>query len=288
MFGVSAALTTPFGPDGTVDCARLNAHIDVLLTEGCSSVTFFGTTGEGASVPADVRLDVLKNAVDHGVDPQQCILCLYGPASGDVTDQISAAMALGVTRFLIPPPYYFGDAPADGLFAWYSSVLGNFENMQAAFLLYHIPQVIGVGLPIDLVRRVKAAFPKLVIGVKDSSGSFENTKNLLELPDLKILIGDERLLAAGVKLGAAGTISGIANLFAAELAQVIKTGQDNPRINHLIDTVLEFPVTPAIKALVAHKYGDPHWCAPTPPLVAIAEDGQKQLTQGFDAVRQET
>ncbi len=287
MFGVSAALTTPFAQDGAVDCAVLNAHIDVLLSEGCSSVTFFGTTGEGASVPARARLEVLKNAVDHGVDPQQCILCLYGPASGDVSDQITAAMALGVTRFLIPPPYYYGDPPADGLFAWYASVLSQFEGTRAAFLLYHIPQVIGVGLPIDLVRRVKAAFPKLVIGVKDSSGSFENTRQLLELPDLKILIGDERLLAAGVKLGAAGTISGIANLFAAELAQVINSGEDNLRINQLIDTVLQFPVTPAVKALVAHKYAVPGWSVTTPPLVTIAENGQNELARGFDSIRQD-
>jgi 4-hydroxy-tetrahydrodipicolinate synthase len=287
MFGVSAALTTPFAKDGAVDCARLNAHIDVLLSEGCSSVTFFGTTGEGASVPAKTRLEALKNAVDHGVDPQQCILCLYGPASGDVTDQINAAMALGVTRFLIPPPFYYSDPPADGIFAWYASVLSKFKGTRAEFLLYHIPQVIGVGFSIDLVRRVKTAFPKLVIGVKDSSGSFENTKQLLELPNLKILIGDERLLAAGVKLGAAGAISGIANLFAAELAQIINSGEDNPRINQLIDMVLEFPVTPAIKALVAHKYGVADWCVTAPPLVGIAENGQKQLARGFDSIRQD-
>ena len=49
-FGLSCATITPFTATGSVDDARLVAHLERRLAEGCSSYTLFGTTGEGASV----------------------------------------------------------------------------------------------------------------------------------------------------------------------------------------------------------------------------------------------
>ncbi len=284
MFGISAALTTPFRTDGTIDFDRLNNHINTLLSEGCSSVTFFGTTGEGASVASDTRLAAVRAAVDARISPDQLILCLHGAAVGDIVTQVNAALAMGVARFLLPPPCYFNDPTEDGLYQWFAAVVSQFDGTGAEFFLYHIPQVIGVALPIDVVKRLKAAYPEVVHGVKDSSGSFENTRELLKLSGLRILVGDERLLADAVKLGAAGAITGIGNLFAAQLNQVVASGADNPQINHLVDVVLGVPVTAAIKALVGYKYGDDSWRRTAPPLTAISDREYDALTRAFDQV----
>ncbi|MFN6985496.1 MAG: dihydrodipicolinate synthase family protein, partial [Rhizobium oryzihabitans] len=42
-FGLSAALTTPFKADGTVDIDAMIAHARRCLENGCDSVTLFGT-----------------------------------------------------------------------------------------------------------------------------------------------------------------------------------------------------------------------------------------------------
>jgi len=56
-------------------------------------------------------------------------------------------------------------------------------------ILYHIPQVTSVGLSIELVDRLKKAFPQQVKGVKDSSGDWANAQALLKHHgDLHILI----------------------------------------------------------------------------------------------------
>ncbi|HEX4883125.1 MAG TPA: hypothetical protein VFX05_03230, partial [Casimicrobiaceae bacterium] len=49
-FGLSCATITPLARDGGVDDARLVAHLERCLADGCSSFTLFGTTGEGASI----------------------------------------------------------------------------------------------------------------------------------------------------------------------------------------------------------------------------------------------
>lgn len=284
MFGISAALTTPFSDDGSVNFIRLNDHIKTVLSEGCSSVTLFGTTGEGPSVTWDERLATLHATIDGGIRPDQIVLGLHGAASADIIKQASTALELGVKFFLLPPPCYFGDPSNKGLAAWFDEILSQFGGSRAKFILYHIPQVIGVGLAIDLVKQTKANHPDIVYGVKDSSGSFSNTEKLLQLPGLEILVGDERQLAACTKIGASGAISGIANVFSTRLARVLATATDDPQINHLVDTALMFPVTPAIKALVAHKYNAPEWCKTAPPLVATSDAGYASICDAYDQV----
>jgi len=284
MFGVSAALTTPVDRNGTICLERLNNHINTVLSEGCSSVTFFGTTGEGASVPKTGRLAALKAAIEAGICPSKIILTVHGAAAGDIVDQVQEALEMEIRRFLLPPPCYYNAPMENGLFDWFSSVLTPFNETPAEFILYHIPQVIGVGIPVALVSRLKMDFPANVYGVKDSSGSFENTKKLLKLPDLKILVGDERLLAASVRLGAAGAISGIANVFANRLDRVVLDGKEDRELDSLVDTILKFPVTPAIKALVSRRYNMADWRQTLAPLQPVSDAEFSVLAAVYDKV----
>ena len=62
-----------------------------------------------------------------------------------------------------------------------------------------------MALSVRLIGRLKAAFPDVVKGVKDSGIDWTATENLLRAhDDLLILIGNERHLASGVRLGAQG------------------------------------------------------------------------------------
>ena len=49
-FGLSCAISTPFAASGTIDMPRLIAHAKQCKSEGCDSITLFGTTGEGFSI----------------------------------------------------------------------------------------------------------------------------------------------------------------------------------------------------------------------------------------------
>ena len=138
--------------------------------------------------------------------------------------------------------------------------------------LYHIPSVTQAPLSIELIERLQAAYPEVVVGVKDSGGDWAYTEKLLGTHgDLILLIGDERHLAAGVRLGAQGAISGLANVHPERLLKLIQTGEDDPPISELVNQILKFPVTPAVKALIAHRQKDPAWLNVRAPLVALTE-----------------
>lgn len=283
-FGISAALTTPFGADGRIDLMRLHNHMNGLLSRGCRSVTLFGTTGEGPSIDVDTRLDILDRVMERGMDPARVNLALHGTSARQVVRQAEAALYLGVTTFLLPPPCYYGQPSDEGLANWFRAVFSQFADTDARFILYHIPQVIGVGVSVSLVQTLKNEFPRQVCGVKDSAGDFAHTSRLLALDDLQILVGDERQLARCAHLGAAGSISGIANLFPQRLVRCLETGREDPAINRIVDTVLQFPVTPAIKAMVAHNYSDQQWRRTAPPLVALNDKAYVRLAEAHDEV----
>ena len=66
-FGLSCALATPFTTDGEVNTELLAAHAKSRLAAGCSSVTLFGTTGEGASLGEPARERTLAALKGHDV-----------------------------------------------------------------------------------------------------------------------------------------------------------------------------------------------------------------------------
>lgn len=282
-FGLSAALTTPFGPDGSIDVPRLVGHAQWCLENGCTSVTAFGTTGEGASIGISGREEVLGALADAGIRGGDVVVCVAASAVEDAVAQANSAFAFGCRGLLLTPPFYFKGIADEGLFAWYGLVLEGLGQAARDIILYNIPSVTQVPLSVELVGRLKEAFPGIVSGVKDSSGDWTFTQQLLAAhSDLSVLIGDERYLAEGVRRGGQGAISGIANVCPAALLPLAEHGQGDERINRLVDEVLRYPVIPAVKTLVAHRTGDTAWLGVKPPLMGLATAEAERLTSLYD------
>jgi 4-hydroxy-tetrahydrodipicolinate synthase len=271
---------------GAVDLRRLADHARWCLAEGCGSVTAFGTTGEGASLGLAARERILGALIGAGIDPRGQIL--GGVAASSIEEAVTQTrqlMEADLRAVLLAPPFYFKGVSDDGLFAWFARVFEGLGGSARDMILYNIPSVTQVTLSPGLIGRLREAFPGVVAGVKDSSGDWPYSEALLERHrDIAILIGDERSLAAGVRKGAQGAISGLANVCPRELSAMIRTGQDDPRLSRLVEAVLAHPVTPAVKALVAHRTGDAAWLAVRPPLVAMGAAEASALGRSFDAI----
>ncbi|MCX7365042.1 MAG: dihydrodipicolinate synthase family protein [Alphaproteobacteria bacterium] len=286
-FGLSVALATPFAEDRSIDLPRLVAHGLQSLADGCASLTVFGTTGEGASLGLNERQRALGALAGAGVDPRSQLV--IGIAASSVEDAIAqgrAGLMLGCPSFLLAPPFYFKGAGDEGLFDWLAAVLTGLGPKASNVILYHIPQVTSVGLSVDLVDRLKKAFPGQVTGVKDSSGDWNNAQALLKQHgDLHILIGDERLLAKAMNLGASGTICGLANI-APDFMQAPVNGIEEPRVNAMIEVVLPYAVTAAVKLLVGQRRNDPvAWSRMRAPLRSLGEAEARKLYAAIDAIR---
>lgn len=285
LFGISAAVATPFDAEGNIDFARLASHSRRLLDEGCSSLTYFGTTGEGPSLSAAERRQTLKEMVRAGVPGDRINAAIIVPALGDAIAEARFGVEIGCNALLVAPPFYFKQPDDDGLFAWFSGLVTALGADCPKIILYHIPQVTAAPLSINLVRRLKQCFPDQIYGVKDSSGDWENGRRLLEMKDMAIMLGDERLLGEASRLGGQGMISGVANFDAATLVRTLATGVSDPALNTLVDTIVSYPVIPAVKVALAHYLGDEAWSRVRAPLLSSDREATNAVVAGLNALQ---
>ncbi|MGR9227835.1 dihydrodipicolinate synthase family protein [Rhizobium leguminosarum] len=284
-FGLSVALATPFDSNGDVAIEAMIEQARRSLAAGCSSVTLFGTTGEGSSIGTQERERVLASMLDSGIAAKQIIVGVLVDAAEDAAMLAGHALSKGARNILLAPPSYFKNVSDDGVFQWFSAVFAILGDKARDIIVYNIPSLTMVPLTVSLIGRLRAAFPNIVIGVKDSSGDWPFTEALLKAHgDLVILVGDERHLARGVRLGGQGAISGMANFVPREVKLMAEEGMDDSRIEDFVEELLKFPVTAAVKTMVTHVTSDEIWLAVRPPLVSISAEGQAQLFRAFDTL----
>jgi 4-hydroxy-tetrahydrodipicolinate synthase len=282
-FGTFCAISTPFHANLTLDHARLASHASDLLSRGCDGIAVFGTTGEGASIAASPRQNTFVALAEAGIDLRRQVVCgIIASAPEEVLTLCRQALENDCRGLLVAPPFYYKGVSEDALYAWFAHLIENLGAAARDIILYHIPSLSAVPLPLALIERLKRSFPAVIIGVKDSSGDWSHTERLLQShTDLAILVGDERHLARAMTLGGSGTICGVANIVPNAIGRMVATGEDDRRIGQLVEAIVALPIMAAIKALLAHQKGDPQWSRMRPPLAALNQAQAGALTEAF-------
>ena len=204
--GVYTAAVTPFRdePGYPVDVDAYLAHVEWLAARGVDGIVAFGTNGEGPSVAAGEKLEVLRAlvAADLGVQIVPTVAEASLPATLAMLAELDDLPAAAV---MVLPPYFFKPASAEGLLAFYEPVV---QATRHPVVLYHIPRF-SVPIPPEVV----GALP--VWGVKDS-GEDADYAPAVVAAGREVLVGTEDDLGARLGRGAAGVVSGLSN-FAPEL-----------------------------------------------------------------------
>lgn len=292
--GVIAPNLTFFNDDLSVATDLYVDHARRLLRDGCAGLAPFGTTGEALSVGIEERIAALKALIEGGIDPKLMI-----PGTGltnlaDTARLSQSCLDAGCAGVMVLPPFYFKDVPDDGLYAYFARLIEMIDRPDLKIYLYHIPQVAGVGIPVDVVRRLRADFPAQIVGIKDSSGVWDNTRALLEIDGLIVYPGSELPLIEALEMGAPGCITATANLNARAVAEVIEAfgSGDRDKARNLHENVKAFRLTvqgyapiPAQKRLLANWLGDDRLANLRPPLLPM---GTGDATALADQLRQAT
>ncbi len=285
--GLWCATLTPVTHDGAIDTARFVAHARWLFAQGVDGIAPFGTTGESASFAVAERRAGLEALLAAGI-PGSRVVAGTGCASLPETVELTRhAVAAGCTACLVLPPFFWKDVCDDGVFAWYAQLIERTADPRLKVFLYHLPQFSAVPLSVDLVARLAAAFPGVVVGVKDSEGNWAHTSALVErVPQLTIVIGHEAHLPQLLRAGGAGTICGVANnqpgLVRALLSPTAGEAEV-ARITRFVEIAFRYPFIAAFKSMAADRYDDPDWCHVRAPLVALSPVQRRSLRDALDA-----
>ncbi|MCP3470838.1 dihydrodipicolinate synthase family protein [Bradyrhizobium sp. CCGUVB1N3] len=284
--GVFCAALTPLDADLAPDHAVFVKHCLRLLSEGCDGIALLGTTGEANSFSASERKALIESVVRAGIAPSKLLPGTGVPALTETVELTRHALSLGVTTVVMLPPFYYKDITDEGLYASYSEVIQRVADVRLKVVLYHIPQMSHQPIPHAVIARLRAAYPDVIVGIKDSSGDFANMTAMIEkFPGFAVLAGADPLLLPLLKKGGAGCITATSNLVARELAYVFRHYNDDDaaleaaqnRIIKARERVSVFPQIASLKTLLAQETGHAGWRRLRPPLLPLSQENADKL-----------
>lgn len=134
--------------------------------------------------------------------------------TGAVTTAESMALyrraeAAGASALSVVTPYY-GAASQDELVTHFTAVA---DAVGVPVIVYNIPARTGNKIAPETLGRLTAV--DNIVGVKDSSGDFDNLLAYLEQAAgrLAVLCGNDALILRALQAGASGSITGVANVY---------------------------------------------------------------------------
>ena len=209
-YGVITPVLTALDENENFNKDAYQKFIDHLIKSGVHGIFSLGTNGEFYAFSFEEKLEIIKAAVE-AVDGRVPVYAGTGCVTTKETVELSKAVeALGGVDCLSVISPYFTAITQDDLYRHYSAVA---KAVNLPILLYNIPARTGNNIAFTTVKKL-AEFDN-IIGIKDSSGNFDNTLKYIENTDprLHVLAGSDSLILWTLKAGGSGAISGCSNVF---------------------------------------------------------------------------
>lgn len=215
--GIIVPILTPMNADESVNLQELRRQIDRLIHAGVHGIFPFGTNGEGYILSTKEKLAVLETCIDqvNGRVPVYAGTGCIATRDTIALSRKAAEMGADVLSVITPS---FAAASQDELYRHYAAIA---EAVDKPILLYNIPARTGNALHPATVE--KLAKIDRIIGVKDSSGNFDNLLQYIERTrgmDFTVLSGNDSLILWTLLAGGKGGIAGCANVFPENMVAI--------------------------------------------------------------------
>ncbi len=284
--GVLAPTVTPFiNQSLEIDLQWTREHLRLLNEKGLDGVVPSGTNGEGPSMSLDERRRLIDVCLENKGDMQ----VVPGTGCASLTDTIELtkyALTSGADSVLVLPPFYFKNPPLKGLLAYFRTLCDKAVPPGKGIILYNIPQISAVAITHELLDGLLESHPECIWGVKDSTGDPDSLRAFVSsYPNLRIFAGSDRLAKLAYELGAAGTISALANIvpeWLKDLREKVASGDDEAaeglekRINRLRELLSIYPMRSTTKYIIHLTMGLPMRQV-RPPEIELTEEEKSKI-----------
>ena len=292
MSGVLSPVITPFKDNLEPDSEKLVNHCRWLLDNNVG-LAVFGTNSEGNSLATQEKIDLLDNLVEAGLPPDRMMPGTGCCALPDTIALTRKALELGCGGVLMLPPFYYKNISDDGLYRSFAEVIERIDDDRLRVYLYHIPPVAQVSVTLPVIERLLKDYPGTVVGIKDSSGDWENTKTMLDQfksEKFHIFPGAETFMLKSLRHGGAGCISATANVNPKAIARLAATWDQNDadeqqaELDRVRSVFQGYVMIPAMKAAVAYYSKTLSWRNVRPPLDPFDDAQTRTLIASLEAL----
>jgi 4-hydroxy-tetrahydrodipicolinate synthase len=217
--GALTAIITPFR-DGEIDERALRDLVEWQIQSGIDGLVPCGSTGESATLSHAEHERVIKITVEQARKRVPVVAGAGSNATAEAIRLTASARELGADGALLISPYY-NKPTQDGIYKHYKMIA---ETVDLPLLIYNIPGRTASNIAPETFARLAAI--KNIVGVKEASGSMDQTSDMLHLcgDKLTILSGDDALTVPLMALGAKGVIATIGNVMPREMHELAAAG----------------------------------------------------------------
>jgi len=254
--GIIPALILPFEESGKINFILLEKQVTYLILAGVNGLFINGTTGEGAWLTTDEKVEAFKVVKEiSGGKVFLCAACIQS-STEMVINEIKAFEKLEPDYIVAVTPYYYSVSQ--------NVIIEHFKKIaqysSTPLIIYNIPQCTHNKIELSTVLRLTQE--ENIAGVKDSSGDFISfTLGVYtSVPESFAWIqGEDYLDGPAFNCGANGIVTGLGNVFIEPYIQMYEEAKKGnaTRINEIqmkINELYEIiqisggKVIPAIKA----------------------------------------
>jgi len=207
--GIVTPMVTPMTADEKINEKELRNQVNRLIKSGISGLFPLGTNGEVYALTTEEKMEVLRIVVDEA---KKRVPVYAGTGCIGTKETIALsrkAKAAGADVLSIVSPYFVA-VSQDDLIRHYSAIA---ESVDLPIVLYNMPARTGNNIEYTTVQKL-ARYPNIV-GIKDSSGNFDNTLRYIEDTDkrLAVMAGNDSLILWTLQAGGSGGIAGWSNVY---------------------------------------------------------------------------
>ncbi|GAA6049621.1 hypothetical protein JCM3770_005039 [Rhodotorula araucariae] len=214
--GVYAPLNTFYNDDESLDLDTFKQHAQFVAAAGVGLVAL-GSMGEAVQLTHDERNAIIAAArealnADSALDDIPLIVGTGASSTRETIQLTREAAELGADfAMVIAPGYFAGALSKQALKQFFVDVA---EASPIPVIVYNFPGAsAGIDIDSDLMTEIAAA-SRNIVGTKLTCGSVGKISRLTTLrEDFAVLGGFVDILAPSIYVGAAGGITGLANIF---------------------------------------------------------------------------
>lgn len=220
--GLWVPVVTPFEND-ELDMVSYEKLVNHYINEGVHGLMPLGTTGETPTLSEKEYEEIVSKTMEVVNGRVPVIIGLGGNCTRSVIDKLKVAEKHKVQGILSVSPYY-NRPDQRGIYEHFKKIS---ESTDLDIVLYNIPYRTGRNMENETILRLSEE--KNIVGVKDASGDFNKTiELLLNKPDeFSVLSGEDNLFYSSLLLGGDGGVTASAHLKTRDFIKVYDYIQNN-------------------------------------------------------------
>ena len=148
--GVFPILATPFTDDGRIDVAGQLSLVDHLLEQGAHGLGAFGNAGEGYTLSAAEKCELLDAIVRHVAERVPVVVGVGATGTSLAVEACRQAQDQGAAGLMVLPPFYLRPN-GDGLLRFFTAIS---DAVEIPIMVQDAPLLSQVSMPAGLLARM--------------------------------------------------------------------------------------------------------------------------------------